>query len=68
MPRELDIGQSALITDLALCINYYRLFTPGLYCCMHVGVELQEGVRVTPDVLAMVNHGRNKQCDSGDYD
>ena len=30
MFRELDVGQSALLTDIAMCINYYRLFSPGL--------------------------------------
>jgi hypothetical protein len=25
MFRELDVGQSALLTDIAMCINYYRL-------------------------------------------
>ncbi len=34
MIRELDVGQSTLLTDLAMCLNDYRLFirmipTPG---------------------------------------
>jgi hypothetical protein len=38
MFRELDVGQSALLTDIAMHINYYRLFAPGLYCCVHATV------------------------------
>ena len=68
MPRELTIGESALITDLSLCLNYYRLFSPGLYCCTHVTVELDDGNRFQPDVMLMVNHGRFKQAESvNDY-
>ena len=47
MFRELDVGQSALLTDIAMCINYYRLFSPGLYCCVHATVQL-DGDRGTP--------------------
>jgi hypothetical protein len=60
---ELGIGQSALLTDLALCINYYRLFSPGLYVCVLTPVQLDEQTRLCPGVLAMVNYGRHKQCD-----
>jgi hypothetical protein len=68
MMRELDVGQSALLTDIAMCLNYYRLFSPGLYCCTHVAVELGE-TRLVPGVILMVNHGRLKQCDPGpEYD
>src|SRR5262245_39585375 len=69
MIPELDIGQSALLTDLAMCINYYRLFSPGLYCCVHATIELGDDKRICPGVVAMVNHGRLKQCDPGpDYE
>lgn len=54
----LPIGHSALLTDLATCLNWYRLASPGLYCCVHVTVELSEGNAVTPGVVLMVNHGR----------
>jgi hypothetical protein len=27
----LGVHQSALLTDLALCVNRYRLFSPGWY-------------------------------------
>lgn len=60
---EMSIGESALLTDLAMCINYYRLFTPGLYCCVHVPLQLDEQTRLCPGILAMVNHGKFKQCD-----
>jgi len=62
MTRELDVGQSALLTDIAMCVNYYRLFSPGLYCCTLVPVHLDEQTRLIPSVLVMVNHGKHKQC------
>ena len=63
MFRELDVGQSALLTDIAMCINYYRLFTPGLYCCIHATVHLADGTRSCPGIVVQVNHGPLKQCD-----
>ena len=60
--RELDVGQSALLTDIAMCINYYRLFSPGLYCCTHVPLQLEANTRFIVGVLVMVNHGKHKQC------
>lgn len=57
MFRELDVGQSALLTDIAMCINYYRLFSPGLYCCVHATVQLGDGIRFCPGVIVQVNHG-----------
>jgi hypothetical protein len=36
MFRELDVGQSALLTDIAMCINYYRLFSPGWPFTVHL--------------------------------
>ena len=65
MFRELDEGQSALLTDIAMCINYYRLFSPGLYCCIHAAVEL-DGTRFCPGIVVQVNHGLLKQCDPDD--
>jgi hypothetical protein len=65
MMRELDVGQSALLADIGMCINYYRLFSPGLYCCIHAPVQLDENTRFIPGVIAMVNYGPLKQCDPG---
>jgi hypothetical protein len=62
MFRELDVGASALLTDIAMCINYYRLFTPGVYCCVHATVEL-DGTRFIPGIVAQVNHGPLKLCE-----
>ena len=59
----MDVSQSALLTDIAMCVNYYRLFAPGLYCCVHATVELDDGVRLHPGILVMANHGRLKQCE-----
>jgi hypothetical protein len=66
MFRELDVGQSALLTDIAMCINYYRLFSPGLYCCIHATVQLDDGTRFCPGVVVQVNHGSLKQCEPDD--
>jgi hypothetical protein len=61
MFRELDVGQSALLTDIAMCINYYRLFSPGMYCCVHATVQLDDGTRFCPGIVVQVNHGPLKQ-------
>ena len=65
MFHELDVGQSALLTDIAMCINYYRLFSPGLYCCVHATVQLDDGARFCPGLIVQVNHGQLKQCEPG---
>ena len=62
MPPELDVSRSAIMTDIAMCLAYYRSFSPGLYCCTHVPVQLDESTRLTPGVLLMVNYGKHKQC------
>ena len=62
MTPDLIVGQSALLTDIAMCINYYRLSSPGLYCCTLVPVQLDDQTRLVPGVLVMVNHGKHKQC------
>jgi hypothetical protein len=43
MFREFHVRRSPLLTDFAICMNYYRLFSPGLYCCIHTTVELDDG-------------------------
>lgn len=63
---ELTTSQSVLLTDLALCINRYRLFTPGIYVCVHVPVEFDDGSRVVPGLVSMVNWGRLRQCEPED--
>ena len=62
MSRALDVGQLALLTDITMCVNYYRLFSPGLYCCTLVPVQLDAETRLCPGVVVMVNHGKHKQC------
>ena len=42
---ELGVHQSALLTDLALCINRYRLFSPGWSVCVMAKVQLSAEVR-----------------------
>jgi len=60
---ELTTAKSVLLTDLALCVNRYRLLTPGIYVCLHVPVVLDAHTRVVPGLIAMVNHGCLKQCE-----
>ena len=69
MIPEIGVSESALLTDIAMCVNYYRLFSPGLYCCVHAPLRLDDGTRWRPGIIVMVNHGKLKQCDPGpDYD
>ena len=58
----LGVHQSALLTDLALCVNRYRLFSPGWYVCVLAKVQLSLETAEVPGLVAMVNYGRNKQC------
>ena len=59
---ELQVHQSALLTDLALCVNRYRLFSPGWYVCVLAKVQLTPDEWEVPGLVAMVNYGRQKQC------
>jgi hypothetical protein len=63
---ELGVHQSALLTDLALCINRYRLFSPGWYVCVLARVQLSPDEWEVPGLTAMVNYGRKKQCEVRD--
>lgn len=64
---ELTTEKSVLLTDLVLCVNRYRLLTPGIYVCLHVPVSLDATTRVVPGLVAMVNHGRLKQCEPVEF-
>lgn len=66
MNGQLTLRQSALLTDLAMCVNYYRLFSPGLFCCVHAPVQLNEDSVEYPGVCAFVNYGCHKQADPDD--
>jgi|SRR6516164_8671648 hypothetical protein len=63
---ELGVHQSVLLTDLALCVNRYRLFSPGWYVCVLAKVQLSSEVSEVPGLVAMVNYGRKKQCEVRD--
>jgi hypothetical protein len=65
MISQLGVSESALLTDIAMCINYYRLFSPGLYCCVHAPLQLGDETPWRPGIIVMVNHGKLKQCDPG---
>ncbi len=44
-----------------MCINKYRVLTPGLYACINA-CFLIKGQVLNPDFLVMINAGPNKQC------
>lgn len=62
---EIGVSESALLVDIAMCINHYRLFSPGLFCCVHAPLELDDGTQCRPSIIVQVNHGPLKQCDAG---
>jgi hypothetical protein len=61
-----SIGKSATLTDLAMCINEYRVRTVGSYACISVGVKIESQI-LYPDMIVMINYGRKKQCEP-DYE
>ena len=63
---QLDVHRSALLTDLALLINRYRLFSPGWYVCVLARVQLSPDEWEVPGLTAMVNYGSQKQCEVRD--
>ncbi|MDC0325322.1 Uma2 family endonuclease [bacterium] len=65
---ELDIGQSANLTDIAMCINHYRLSTPGMHVCIHVPVQINKRTRLTPGLIAQIGSGKFNQCKPVKYD
>lgn len=63
---ELEVHRSALLTDLAMCVNRWRLFSPGWYVCVLTRVQLSPEEWEVPGLVAMVNYGRKKQCEVRD--
>ena len=63
---ELGVHRSALLTDLALCVNRYRLFSPGWYVCVLARVQLAPEEWEVPGLVAMLNYGKKKQCEVRD--
>lgn len=63
MRESLSVHRSALLTDLATCVNHYRMRTPGLYACVCVDVLLPGDNLVAVDLLAQINYGERKQCE-----
>lgn len=61
-----SIGKSATLTDIAMCINKYRILTPGLYACINIGVKINGHIEY-PDLIVMMNSGNKKQCEP-DYE
>src|SRR5262245_47279955 len=52
---ELSVHQSVLLTDLASCVNRWRLFSPGWYVCVMAKVQLSPEESEAPGLVAMVN-------------
>lgn len=60
---DLTLSKSVLLTDLAYCINQYRMSTPGIYVCVLMPIVLRDQ-RFVAGVVGQVNHGRLKQCEA----
>ncbi len=57
-----SIGKAALLTDLAMCINRYRMHSVGMFACIQATVIL-DSITVYPDFLIMINAGPKKQSE-----
>lgn len=57
-----SIGKAALLTDLAMCFNRYRMHSVGMFACIQARVKLGSDT-VYPDFLIMINAGPKKQGD-----
>ena len=64
---ELDLAQSTTLTDFSMCINHYRLSTPGMFVCIHVPVQLDRNVRIVPGLVGQINSGKFKQSGPKDF-
>jgi hypothetical protein len=67
MMLDLDIIQAATLADMTSCVNHYRMYTPGLFVCVHPQVRLDGDTVLVPGLVAQVNSGKFKQCDAGSY-
>lgn len=65
MPLDRTVDESANLIDLATCLNYYRMFTPGLAVGVDTPVELGAGTVARPDLVAVVTSGPLRQCSRG---
>lgn len=45
------VGFSALLADIAMCLNWYRLASSGHYCCVYPTLELPDGHVLEPGVV-----------------
>ena len=59
---ELGVHRSDILTDLALCINRWRLLSPGWYVGVLAKVQLSPEEWEVPGLVALVNYGRKKLC------
>lgn len=57
-----SIGKAALLTDLAMCINRYRMHSVGMFACIQASVQLGNHT-VYPDFMIMINAGPKKQAE-----
>ena len=64
--EALGVNRSALLTDLAFCVNRWRLFSPGWYVCVMAKIQFTPSEWEVPGLSAMVNYGGMKQCEVRD--
>ena len=57
-----SLGKAALLTDLAMCFNRYRMHSVGMFACIQATVKLGSDV-LHPDFLIMINAGPKKQSE-----
>ena len=63
MRESLPVHRSSLLTDLATCLNHYRMRTPGMNACVCVDVLLPGDNLVAVDLVGQLNYGERKQCE-----
>lgn len=60
--NPLGIGPAALLADLSMCINHYRLNSPGLFVLLHSAMQLGKEAQFVTSIAAIVHKGKHKQC------
>jgi hypothetical protein len=64
--REMAVDESALLMDIAGCINAYQLGTPGLWSTIHTTIVLPDNTRIVPGIAVVIAFGKLHQCSKGE--
>jgi hypothetical protein len=64
--RELAVDESALLMDVAACINQYHQHTPGLWTNLHTTIVLPDKTRIVPGITAVIAFGKLHKCSKGE--